>query len=280
MTSGLSDSERDRLARAFAAIASAAAVAVMEVYRSDFETRSKADHSPVSDADERAEVVILDHLAKLLPGVPVVAEEASARDGFAPKPAGQVNSAFLLVDPVDGTREFIQRKGDFTVNIALIEDGLPVAGVVFAPARREMYFGGASAHRVDSFAEGMKLEDGAVLPMRTRAYPEAGLTAVTSSSHLDDRTKAFLAVRRIASQTGVGSSLKFCLLANGVADLYPRFGPTMEWDTAAGQAVLMAAGGNVTTPEGAAFTYGHHDRGYRNGPFIAWGRAPFEANRE
>jgi len=265
-----SPSERDRLARAFAAIASEAGVAVMDVYRSDFETRSKADHSPVSDADERAEVIILDHLAKLLPGVPVVAEEASARDGFASKPDG----AFLLVDPVDGTREFIQRKGDFTVNIALIEAGLPVAGVVFAPARKEMYFGGASAHRADGFTEGMKLSDGALAPMRTRAYPAEGLTAVTSSSHLDERTKAFLAARKIASQTGIGSSLKFCLLAKGAADIYPRFGPTMEWDTAAGQAVLMAAGGCVTTPDGAPFTYGHHGRGYLNGPFIGWGREP------
>jgi 3'(2'), 5'-bisphosphate nucleotidase len=269
-----SPAERDQLARAFAAIASEAGVAVMEVYRSDFETRSKADHSPVSDADERAEVIILSHLARLLPGVPVVAEEASARDGFAARPAGQDSSAFLLVDPVDGTREFIQRKGDFTVNIALVEAGLPVAGVVFAPARREMYFGGASAHLAESFIEGMKLDDSAMSPMLTRAYPDAGLTAVTSSSHLDDRTKAFLATRRIASQTGIGSSLKFCLVAKGAADIYPRFGPTMEWDTAAGQAVLMAAGGCVTTPEGAAFTYGHHDRGYLNGPFIAWGREP------
>jgi 3'(2'), 5'-bisphosphate nucleotidase len=120
----------------------------------------------------------------------------------------------------------------------------------------------------------MQLDDGALRPMSTRVYPDAGLTAVTSSSHLDDSTKAFLATRRIASQTGIGSSLKFCLVAKGAADIYPRFGPTMEWDTAAGQAVLMAAGGCVTTPEGAPFTYGHHGRGYLNGPFIAWGREP------
>jgi 3'(2'), 5'-bisphosphate nucleotidase len=269
-----SPAERDRLSRAFADIASVAGVAVMEVYRSDFETRSKADQSPVSDADERAEVIILEHLARLLPGVPVVAEEASSRDGFALKPAGQDGAAFLLVDPVDGTREFIQRRGDFTVNIALIEAGLPVAGVVFAPARKEICFAGASAHCADGFTEGMAIKDRVTSPLRTRAYPEAGLTAVTSSSHLDAATRAFLATRRIAGQSAIGSSLKFCLLARGAADIYPRFGPTMEWDTAAGQAVLMAAGGCVMTPEGAVFTYGDSGGGYRNGPFIAWGREP------
>jgi 3'(2'), 5'-bisphosphate nucleotidase len=269
MTAFSSD-ERDRIARVFAAIASEAGVAVMEVYQSDFETRSKADHSPVSDADERAEVIILDHLARELPGVPVVAEETSAREGFAPAPQG----AFLLVDPVDGTREFVQRKGDFTVNIALIEAGKPIAGVVYAPARKEMYYGGAVGWHAMGFAAGSRLDAVALERLRTRDYPAEGLTAVTSSSHLDERTKAYLSARKIAKQTGIGSSLKFCLLAKGDADLYPRFGPTMEWDTAAGQAVLLAAGGTVTTPEGEPFAYGKHGAGYLNGPFLAWGREP------
>ncbi len=260
--------ERDQLARLFAGIASDAGVAVMEVYASDFETRTKTDYSPVSDADERAEEIILARLEEALPGVPVLAEERSAREGLGAK----VADAFLLVDPVDGTKEFVQRRGDFTVNIALICGGHSVAGCVYAPARREMYFGGAHAQLIEAFAPGEPLREGRVLA--TRAYPAEGLTAVTSSSHLDERTKTFLAERRIVSQTGIGSSLKFCWVAAGKADVYPRWGPTMEWDTAAGHAVLNAAGGRVIKPDGSAFLYGNGEAGFRNGPFVAWGREP------
>lgn len=240
----------------------------MEVYESNFETRTKADYSPVSDADERAEEIILARLEKDLPGIPVLAEERASREGV-----GDRNwDAFLLVDPVDGTKEFIQRKGDFTVNIALICGGVPVAGAVYAPARREMYFGGASATQIQAFAPGEILRDGRKL--ETRDYPSEGLTAVTSASHLDPQTTAFLGRHRIAGQTGIGSSLKFCLIAAAKADVYPRWGPTMEWDTAAGHAVLTAAGGSVVSPDGAPFTYCKRDAGFRNGPFIAWGREP------
>lgn len=260
--------ERDQLARLFAGIASDAGVAVMQVYDSNFETRTKADYSPVSDADERAEEIILARLEEALPGVPVLAEERAAREGLAEK----IGDAFLLVDPVDGTKEFIKRKGDFTVNIALICSGKPVAGCVYAPARREMYFGGGEAHLIEDFFPGEVLREGRKLA--TRAYPAEGLTAMTSSSHLDERTKAFLAARKIASQTGIGSSLKFCWVAAAKADVYPRWGPTMEWDTAAGHAVLNAAGGQILKPDGAPFTYGHGAAGFRNGPFVAWGREP------
>jgi 3'(2'), 5'-bisphosphate nucleotidase len=240
----------------------------MEVYDSKFETRTKADYSPVSDADERAEEIILARLDAELPGVPVLAEERAAREGLGEK----VADAFLLVDPVDGTKEFVQRKGDFTVNIALIAGGRPVAGCVFAPARRELYFGGANAWGVEDFAPGSKAGEGRVL--KTRDYPVEGLTAITSSSHLNDETKKFLARHRIFSSTGIGSSLKFCWVASGRADVYPRWGPTMEWDTAAGHAVLEAAGGAVLTPDGAPFLYGKGAVGFRNGPFVAWGRQP------
>jgi 3'(2'), 5'-bisphosphate nucleotidase len=260
--------ERNQLARLFAGIASDAGVAVMEVYTSDFETRTKADYSPVSDADERAEEIILTRLEQALPGVPVLAEERAAREGLGAK----VADAFLLVDPVDGTKEFVQRRGDFTVNIALICSGHPVAGTVFAPARREMYFGGGDAYAIDEFAPGAPVGEGRLL--KTRAYPAEGLTAVTSSSHLDEHTKSFLTKHTITSQTGIGSSLKFCLLAAAKADVYPRWGPTMEWDTAAGQAVLAAAGGTVIRPDGTPFIYGKGAEGFRNGPFIAWGGAP------
>jgi 3'(2'), 5'-bisphosphate nucleotidase len=223
----LSLSDPDGLARAFAAIASDAGVAVMDVYESDFKTRTKADRSPVSDADERAEEIILARLDRELPGVPVVAEERAAREGLA----GKIADAFLLVDPVDGTREFVQRRGDFTVNIALIVSGKPVAGCVYAPARQEMYFGGAEAHLIEGFAPGSAVAQGCVL--KTRVYPPEGLTAITSSSHLNEETKQFLARHKVASSTAIGSSLKFCWVAAGKADVYPRWGRTMEWDTAA-----------------------------------------------
>jgi 3'(2'), 5'-bisphosphate nucleotidase len=260
--------ERDSLARLFAEIASDAGVAVMEVYESNFETRTKADYSPVSDADERAEEIILARLEKVLPDIPVLAEERAAREGLG----NQIADAFLLVDPVDGTKEFVQRKGDFTVNIALITGGEPVAGCVFAPARREMYFGGGEARLIEHFAPGSMISQGRAL--KTRAYPEGGLTAVTSSSHLNDQTKKLLARLPIASQTAIGSSLKFCWVAAAKADIYPRWGPTMEWDTAAGHAVLQAAGGQVLQPDGAPFVYGKGAKGFENGPFVAWGRQP------
>jgi 3'(2'), 5'-bisphosphate nucleotidase len=263
-----SPDERNALARVFAAIASEAGVAVMEVYASDFETRTKADYSPVSDADERAEEIILGRLERELAGIPVLAEERAAREGVGSK----VAEAFLLVDPVDGTKEFIQRKGDFTVNIALIVKGEPVAGCVFAPARKEMYFGGTEARVIAGFEPGARVGEGDVL--KTRGYGEK-LVAITSSSHLDERTKEFLAKHSITDQTGIGSSLKFCWVAAGKADVYPRWGPTMEWDTAAGHAVLQAAGGRVTKPDGSPFVYGKGAEGFRNGPFIAWGREPF-----
>jgi 3'(2'), 5'-bisphosphate nucleotidase len=258
--------EKDSLARLFAEIASDAGIAVMEVYESNFETRTKADYSPVSDADERAEEIILARLEKALPDIPVLAEERAAREGVGK----QIADAFLLVDPVDGTKEFVRRKGDFTVNIALITGGAPVAGCVFAPARREMYFGGGKARLIESFAPGSKMSEGRVL--ETRAYPDSGLVAVTSSSHLNDETRKLLARLPIASQTGIGSSLKFCWVAAGKADVYPRWGPTMEWDTAAGHAVLQAAGGRVLQPDGAPFVYGKGSKGFENGPFVAWGR--------
>ncbi len=260
--------ERNELARLFAQIASDAGVVVMEVYDSEFETRTKADYSPVSDADERAEEIILARLEKSLPGVPVLAEERAAREGLGDK----VAESFLLVDPVDGTKEFVNRRGDFTVNIALICAGKPVAGCVYAPARREMYFGGAEALMIEAFAPGEKLREAQLL--KTRAYPAEGLTAITSSSHLDERTKTFLDARNVATRMGIGSSLKFCWLAAGKADVYPRWGPTMEWDTAAGHAILNAAGGQMLTPDGSPFTYGNGSEGFRNGPFIAWGGEP------
>jgi 3'(2'), 5'-bisphosphate nucleotidase len=240
--------------------------AIMSVYASGFAVRDKADASPVTIADEAAEKIILADLAELAPDIPVVAEEAVA-GGQVPTVADR----FFLVDPLDGTKEFIGHRDEFTVNIALIENGEPVLGVVLAPARRELFWGDVRARRaghIDAEPDGtMPLLGGA---MRARVAPAGGLVAVASRSHRSAETDAFLANYPVAEFRSIGSSLKFCLVAAGQADLYPRLGPTMEWDTAAGHAVLSAAGGSVTTLEGEPFRYGKP--GFRNGHFIAWGK--------
>ena len=256
--------ELDDLARAFADLASGAGLVVMDVYATDFDVRSKADASPVSEADEAAEALLVPGVEKLLPGVPILAEEAVSRDGLV-----DVGSEFVLIDPLDGTKEFVSRNGEFTVNVALIRDGVPVAGCVYAPARDRMFVGGATAAagavRPGDVVQGLA-------PIRTRVYPAEGVVAVTSRSHLDDETRAFVQRVGASASRDAGSSLKFCLVAAGEADVYPRFGPTMEWDTAAGDAVLRAAGGQVVDGEGRPFRYGKTESGFRNGGFVAWGR--------
>jgi 3'(2'), 5'-bisphosphate nucleotidase len=264
--------DRDAIAEIFAEIALEAAVAVMAVYAADSNARRKADGSPVCDADEAAEAIILSRLAACLPDFPVLAEEAASR--------GQTTvsqSAFILVDPVDGTREFLSHNGEFTINIGLIVDAVPVAGVVYAPALEQLWIGGnaASACTVASGAPLPALADRRVIHARTP--PEHGLTALVSRSHADPATEAFLAKLLIAARVQAGSSLKFCRVAEGKADVYPRFGPTMEWDTAAGDAVLRAAGGIVLDGAGKLLRYGKAETQFKNGPFVAWGdpRPPF-----
>jgi 3'(2'), 5'-bisphosphate nucleotidase len=240
--------------------------AIMAVYATDIAVRDKADASPVTVADEAAEKIILADLAVIAPGVPVVAEESVAA-GKTPA----VSDRFFLVDPLDGTKEFISRRDEFTVNIALIEQGEPVLGVVFAPAKRELYWGDVRAARaghIDADPDGTMPSMGTGI--QARKAPADALVAVASRSHRSPETDAFLANYPVTEFRSIGSSLKFCLVASGQADLYPRLGPTMEWDTAAGQAVLMAAGGKVTTLEGEPFRYGKPD--FRNGHFLARGR--------
>ena len=243
---------------AMARIARAAGQVVLEVYAQPFEVRGKADCSPVTEADERAERVIVPALQALAPGVPVVAEEAAAR-GDVP----QVGREFWLVDPLDGTKEFIARNGEFTVNIALVQDGAPRLGVVYAPALGRLYAGDTAA--------GAWVEDEAGRrPIRCRAAPAQGITVVASRSHGDAAAlQAFLAGRRVAATVSAGSSLKLCLVAAGQADLYPRLGRTMEWDIAAGHAVLAAAGGSVCDLQGRALAYGKP--GLDNPHFVAAG---------
>lgn len=239
-------------------VARAAGAEVMAVYAGPIDVQAKADASPVTQADERAERVIVAALQALTPAVPVVAEEACAR-GEVPAAAAR----FWLVDPLDGTKEFVSRNGEFTVNIALVEQGRPVLGVVLAPALDRLY-AGAAGH-------GAFVECGGVrTPIAVRAVPPEGLTVVGSRSHGDAAAlDAFLAGRRVAGVQAAGSSLKLCLLAEGRADCYPRLGRTMEWDIAAGQAVLEAAGGRVETLGGEALRYGKP--GFENPHFAAWG---------
>jgi 3'(2'),5'-bisphosphate nucleotidase len=257
--------ERQRLAEAFAQLTLDAAVAIMGVYASDFCVRTKSDHSPVSEADELAEVIILEGLALCAPGIPVLAEE-SASKGF--KPA--TGDRFILVDPVDGTREFIGRNGEFTVNIALIEHGVPVVGAVYAPVLKKLWAAADDAVVWDVDPGQTLAAARSARPVAVRTAP-ASLTAIASRSHGDAATEAFLARLPIGERRGAGSSLKFCLVAEGEADVYPRFGPTMEWDTAAGDAVLRAAGGTVMGLDDTPLGYGKTAIGYRNAGFIAWG---------
>jgi 3'(2'), 5'-bisphosphate nucleotidase len=250
----------ERLAREAGAL-------ILQVYATDFAVRGKADASPVTEADERAERCIVAGLRALAPDIPIVAEEAAAR-GEAPPPGAR----FWLVDPLDGTREFVSRNGEFTVNIALIEQGLPVMGVVFQPVADRLYAG--------VVGQGAWLEDAAEAAGRRaiacRPAPAEGVVLACSRSHGDEAAlQAWLAAgpvpRAVARRVPVGSSLKFGLLAAGEADLYPRLGRTMEWDTAAGHAVLRAAGGEVTDLSGAPLRYGKP--GFENPHFVARGQA-------
>ncbi|MCW5746241.1 MAG: 3'(2'),5'-bisphosphate nucleotidase CysQ [Alphaproteobacteria bacterium] len=251
-------------------LARAAGKVILEIYaKADFGERAKADASPVTDADHAAEAIILERLHALTPGVPVVAEEEMAA-GRVPAIDGR---PFWLVDPLDGTKEFLQRNGEFTVNIALVERGELVLGVVLAPVTDRLWRGVVAGAGRDGFAEEVT-PDGAARRIHVRPVPAAGVTVYTSRTHgrysdLDiwlRRQRIKVAERKVA-----GSSLKFCLIAAGEADLYPRFGPTNEWDTAAGQAVLEAAGGSVRREDGGRLTYGKP--GFHNPWFIARGGA-------
>lgn len=248
---------------ALVAIARAAGAEVMAVYGTTFEVRGKDDRSPVTDADLRAEALITPALERLAPGLPVVAEEAAAA-GRVPR----VEASFWLVDPLDGTREFVSRNGEFTVNIAAITGGEPVAGVVFAPAQQRLFAGGRG---LGAFVE----EQGTRRVIRTRRPPETGLTLWSSRSHGSAaRLRDFIASQRwpVVENRHAGSSLKFGLLAAGEGDVYPRLSRTMEWDTAAGHAVLSAAGGAVIGLDGKPLSYGKP--GFENPGFVAWGRMP------
>lgn len=255
----------ETLTETLCALALKAGAAAMEVYARDFTAETKADASPVTEADQLGEEIILAGLAAFAPDIPVLAEE-SASAGNIPDPLGD---QFFLVDPLDGTKEFIKKTGEFTVNIALIENGRPVFGVVYAPAGNKLYFGGRDGAWKAAVENGVM---GLRETIRVRKAPTQGLVAVASRSHRSPETDAYLDTLPVSDFTAAGSSLKFCLVAEGAADIYPRLGRTMEWDTGAAQAVLEAAGGQVVVhPGGEPLSYGKKARGFDNPHFIAWG---------
>lgn len=224
----------------------------------------KPDQSPVTLADDASEAEILQGLARLLPGVPVVSEEMSGRQA-PPK----LDGSFILVDPLDGTREFIAGRDEYTVNVAIVSGGKPIAGIVSAPKQHKVWRGivGHGAERL------RMLNDGAdqAQAIRARRWPAQNAVAVVSRSHLDPATEAFVGKLGQVNREESGSAIKFCRIAEGAADVYPRFGTTCEWDVAAGHAVVTAAGGIVTDPKGAPLKFGDAAGNFRIPAFIAWG---------
>ncbi|MFN3231970.1 MAG: 3'(2'),5'-bisphosphate nucleotidase CysQ [Alphaproteobacteria bacterium] len=243
------------------ALARDAGETILTIYNSDFDVRSKDDESPVTEADEAAEAVILAGLAEITPDIPVVAEESVAA-GRIPDVSG---GRFWLVDPLDGTKEFISRNGEFTVNIALIENGVPTLGAVYAPAIQRQ-FSGYTGHAWSRVME-QSGEWSPPNPIKVRPEPAEGLTVVASRSHRSPETDDYISQFKVNELVSAGSSLKLCLVAAGEADLYPRLGRTMEWDIAAGHAVLRGAGGRVTDLDGNDLGYGKPE--FENPHFVA-----------
>ncbi len=265
--------DREALVEHLKRIALLAGIEIMTVYSSDFTAEVKSDQSPVTEADKRAEKIILRELALITPDVPVISEEAASM-GHIPS----VTDVFFLVDPLDGTKEFINRNSEFTVNIALIENGTPSLGVVYAPALPRMFFSFGEGHafeqKVDPSNVQSSPEKSDRRSIRVRKPPAGGLTAVTSRSHRSEKTDEYLRQYNIGEFLSAGSSLKFCLVAAGEADIYPRHGTTMEWDTAAGNAILIGAGGHVTELSGTRLIYGKSQLGFKNPYFVAFGANP------
>jgi 3'(2'), 5'-bisphosphate nucleotidase len=242
-------------------IVARAGAAIMRIYDAGFTVQHKEDNSPLTLADLESQRVIVEGLAALTPEIPILSEESAQ----APWSERRSWRELWVVDPLDGTREFVKRNGEFTINIALVQQHEPVLGVVAAPALRLLYWG---ARGIGAFS---RLQDSAQVPIRISS-PETPLRVVGSRSHASAETQVYLARLGPHVMRGIGSSLKFCLVACGEADLYPRFGPTSEWDTAAGQALLEAAGGHVTRLDGHRLRYNCRES-VLNGDFLAFGHA-------
>ncbi|MEW5684720.1 MAG: 3'(2'),5'-bisphosphate nucleotidase CysQ [Pseudomonadota bacterium] len=255
----MSQTDND-VGQVLADICEAAAALILPLWRSGVEVLTKADESPVTEADQRGEKLILEHLAQRFPDIPVVSEEDASEFGTP----DAIGPRFFLVDPLDGTKAFVRGDPNFTVNIGLIENGRPVAGAVCAPPTGECWFTGPTGAM-------KRIKGGPATPVRVRPWPKGQAVALVSHTMKEE-----VAVK-LAEQYGfdlrepMDSSVKFCRIAEGSADIYPRHGPTMEWDVAAAHAVLEAAGGTVLTPEGKPFVYGKASEGFRNGWFVARG---------
>jgi len=251
----------------------AAGACIMRHFDDGTETLAKSDGSPVTAADREAEAIIVAALSEIAPGVPVIAEE-SASSGEILSPG----ETFFLVDPLDGTREFAARRPEFTVNIALVQNKTPVFGLIYAPAISQMYWtvGSRLAFKAIVACEDApaSLKDVSAQRLSTRTAHAGAQTIVASRSHGSQELETWLRNIEIEARVNIGSSLKFCLVAEGKADLYPRFGPTKEWDTAAGHAIVLAAGGSVTCTDGTPFLYAKRETDYLNPGFIVWAGAP------
>ena len=243
-----------------AEICEAAARLILPLWRSGLSVTRKADESPVTEADQRAEALILEALRARFPDIPIISEEDAAEFGTP----DAIGPRFFLVDPLDGTKAFVRGDPHFTVNIALIDDHRPVAGAVACPPTGEMWFtaGGAAMKRV---------ADGPASAVHVRPWPQGEALVLISHTMKEETIQALAAQYGFDRREAMDSSIKLCRIAEGAADIYPRHGPTMEWDIAAGHAVLAAAGGSVLTPEGQPFLYGKASEGFRNGWFVARG---------
>jgi len=256
---------RNKLARLFGLIAVRAGEAIMRAREAGGGVRYKDDGSPVTAADLAADEIIRHCLKRNVPEMPVITEETCTVTSVVDA------ERFILVDPLDGTKEFIQGTAEFTVNIAMIEHCKPVVGAVFAPALGRLYIGGLNAYRLEVAGHEADPSFSDMHPIEVKRPPQAGWRVVVSRSHLDAATRQWIDRQKVSELKPSGSSLKFCAIAEGEADVYPRLAPTMEWDTAAGHAVLLAAGGCVTDLDGKPMLYGKPE--YRNGSFIAWGKS-------
>ena len=255
--------DHSRLTQVMRTLALEAGALIMEIYNSeDFDVRAKSDESPVTAADEAADAHISAGLRAAFPDVTLITEEQAATHS-------ESASAFLIVDPLDGTKEFVQRRGDFTVNIAYVEDGQPIRGVVYAPAKERLFYTLADGQTVEEEGPFDTETPGTTKPIAVSSPDMTALMVVASKSHRDAATDAYIGKYAVQDMKSAGSSLKFCLVATGEADLYPRLGRTMEWDTAAGQAVLTGAGGQVVRfDDHTPLAYGKP--GYENPFFIAY----------
>ena len=255
--------DKQKAVETFRRLAIEAGAVIMEIYNSDdFAVRSKSDSSPVTEADEKADALISAGLVQAFPGVTLVTEEQSASHA-------QRSETFLIVDPLDGTKEFINRRGDFTVNIAYVENGIPVLGVVYAPAKGRLFYTDATGQSVEESGAHAADAVGPTTPIRVSSPDNGGLIVVASKSHRDQATDDYINHYAVKDSASAGSSLKFCLVATGEADLYPRLGRTMEWDTAAGHAVLAGAGGKVIRFDDHT-PLGYGKDGFANPFFIAY----------